>query len=617
MAYPSGYAALPRPPAAPVYGTPTYASVAAAPAAAAPTPYRMASAAGAVPRRQTRKLSFAEMVARAKPARPMPISSAAPAVHSYAPRPDSYRPAARTPAPAAASAASGAPSVVSLPLNVQDYVRRVFSACQSPEQRAHAQTFMTALITNATKDGTLHSKLWEREPLPEFLRASRKRAAPVGGAFAAAAAPKKPRLFQAAPAGGGMPAGPPPPPPRRADSALRAPPPPPPRPAASTFDASLPKLSKKDARAVATIAKMEALTRSGKRLSQKQKRHLKAARRVLGKSGKKNKNLHQQYSVGGVAGGGSGGGGGGSSGGGGTFESAARRAARMARFKAEAAAASAARRPEDEIETTVVFTADGEVDLSVFQVVGTCQDLEKDYFRLTSAPKPSTVRPEAVLRRSLQHVQDKWLAEKDYVYVCNQMKSIRQDLTVQGIKGEFTIAVYEAHARIALQSGDANEFNQCQTQLKDMYGADDYRIEFLAYRILYYTYTQDQAAMSALLKEVTAAQRAAEEVKHALAVASAVRCRNYARFHKLMRVAPNLGVFAMKLALPLVRKIAMQRIIKSYRVALPLAQVRACLGFSDEEQEACLELLEKCHCVVDGERLDCKASSKTFTPAVL
>ena len=93
------------------------------------------------------------------------------------------------------------------------------------------------------------------------------------------------------------------------------------------------------------------------------------------------------------------------------------------------------------IETAVIPTTTApltEEELENMKVVGTCHKLEKDYFRLTSAPDPSTVRPQHILRKSLAFVKKKWVDERFTnkeinSYVLSQFKSIRQDLTLQHI----------------------------------------------------------------------------------------------------------------------------------------------------------------------------------------
>ncbi len=63
-----------------------------------------------------------------------------------------------------------------------------------------------------------------------------------------------------------------------------------------------------------------------------------------------------------------------------------------------------------------------DMDWDKLTIKGTCQAIEKSYFRLTSAPDPSTVRPLEVLRRALDAVK---ASDRNYFYTCDQMKAIR------------------------------------------------------------------------------------------------------------------------------------------------------------------------------------------------
>jgi SAC3 family protein LENG8/THP3 len=180
-------------------------------------------------------------------------------------------------------------------------------------------------------------------------------------------------------------------------------------------------------------------------------------------------------------------------------------------------------------------------------VVGTCEVLEKRYLRLTSAPIPSQVRPERVLRQTVDLLKKKWRKEGNYSYICDQLKSVRQDLTVQHIKNDFTVVVYELHARIALEKGDLGEYNQCQTQLRMLYGSGlkGNPIEFKAYRILYFIHTANRTGLNDALADLTPAEKEEGPIKHALSVRSALALNNYHRFFQLYLDTPNMGAYLM------------------------------------------------------------------------
>lgn len=198
-------------------------------------------------------------------------------------------------------------------------------------------------------------------------------------------------------------------------------------------------------------------------------------------------------------------------------------------------------------------------------VVGLSQTLEKRYFRLTSAPKPAEVRPLPVLKSMMTLLRKKWKSEHNYTYACDQFKSLRQDLTVQHIKNEFTVQVYEAHARIALEMGDLGEYNQCQTQLRALYkmklgGRPE---EFTAYRILYFIFTCNRADMNNALADLTEVDKRTDGVRHALQVRAALAVGNYHKFFRLYQETPFMGAYLLDKCIDRERLAALATICKA------------------------------------------------------
>ena len=320
-----------------------------------------------------------------------------------------------------------------------------------------------------------------------------------------------------------------------------------------------------------------------------------------------------------------------------------------------------------------------ETDFEQMTVKGTSTTLEKGYLRLTAPPRAEFVRPFGILKQHLRNLQSEYYGcripeamgdahsnatatiplddrmktpqanwrivldcnindvvpngdkenssqihrrQHDYLWFCSQLKAIRQDCTVQRILGDLAVDVYETHARIALQEGDLNEYNQCQTQLKELYNTpqgdvsvgskgscvlDDDTIdnsssvwkhqeEFIAYRLLYYVflstnekYSGGSSDMFHIMLSMTAKERNHPAIRHALNVREAIASSDYFTFFRLHKSSPNLGVFLTNLLVPTMRMRGLRRIAKAYRPSVELSVCLQYLGFGDDDNESDIE----------------------------
>jgi len=289
-----------------------------------------------------------------------------------------------------------------------------------------------------------------------------------------------------------------------------------------------------------------------------------------------------------------------------------------------------------------------ETDFEKMTVKGTSTTLEKGYLRLTAPPRAEFVRPFDILKQHLHNLRSEYYCcrgckadrddrkmrktirkrmksplanwdipeiqirerQHDYQWFCSQLKAIRQDCTVQRIQGDLAVGVYETHGRIALQEGDLNEYNQCQTQLKELYKTrrdvkgkgsvvlDDniedsssvwkHQEEFLAYRLLYYVflstnekYSGGSTDMLNIMLSLTAKERENPAVSHALKVREAIASSDYFWFFRLHKSSPSLGVFLTGLLVPTMRMRGLRRIAKAYRPSIDLSDCLKYLGFLD------------------------------------
>jgi len=158
---------------------------------------------------------------------------------------------------------------------------------------------------------------------------------------------------------------------------------------------------------------------------------------------------------------------------------------------------------------------------------------------------------------------------------------------VQRIKTEFTVQVYEIHARMALEAADMVEYNQCQAMLKNLYelGIPGCNDEFTAYRILMLLNGMNRSELNLLVGQLTGKQKSSPVIKHALEVQRALSANNYHAFFEFYTNAPNMGAYIMDHFVDRERAKALTIMSKAYH-QLPLTFIRDELAFENVSQVA-------------------------------
>ena len=171
------------------------------------------------------------------------------------------------------------------------------------------------------------------------------------------------------------------------------------------------------------------------------------------------------------------------------------------------------------------------------KVIGTCQNLEKEYLRVQGQVRPELIRPQSVLEKSLGFVLGQYADGKDYCYIQNQCRSIRQDLLLQGIKNDFTIRVVQENIRVALLNQDLKEYEKLRLELHELYVQlpQHANEEIILCSIVYLILKEDYQSELTKLTEMQESELVLASVLFAQKVLNSLSQGNYALFFRLLK----------------------------------------------------------------------------------
>ncbi|KAG5492949.1 hypothetical protein JKF63_01529 [Porcisia hertigi] len=233
--------------------------------------------------------------------------------------------------------------------------------------------------------------------------------------------------------------------------------------------------------------------------------------------------------------------------------------------------------------------------------VGLSTELERQYTRYE--PLVEDIRPLAVLKDAYDHItthathlektEGKKAAQK---YLSDQLKGMRQDLRVQNIVDNFTVKVYEVHARLCLSTGDIGEFNQCQAGLRQFYAMDTVNLtqcdvnNFFLYRLVYLTLSGQYDALSTELIHLTNGQLQGtdrvgscitrESVNRTLALCAACNDGDTSSLCRLLLSFETEMTYLVRIYLQKLRIMWLKDILTAMKGALTLRFLMASLGFT-------------------------------------
>ena len=233
--------------------------------------------------------------------------------------------------------------------------------------------------------------------------------------------------------------------------------------------------------------------------------------------------------------------------------------------------------------------SDDSLSLNAGHIVGTSTAMEKEYLRLAGSevPDASLFRPLPILVKSFEYCLNKYSQNNDYEYISEQLRSIRQDLLVQGIEDEFCVSVYEKHATLAIKNEDWGNFNQSMTSLEKLYsrglGEFEHICEFFHYRIIYLIGVDDILGLYSFIPRIPSHVLMSQPIKNALEIWKCYSNNEWAKYFEIMNNSTELSKSVMKFKAKELRITAFSSIFKGFR-KLSIQEIQEFLFFNSENE---------------------------------
>ncbi|EMD43546.1 SAC3/GANP family protein [Entamoeba histolytica KU27] len=243
------------------------------------------------------------------------------------------------------------------------------------------------------------------------------------------------------------------------------------------------------------------------------------------------------------------------------------------------------------------------------KIIGTCQKYEKSYVRLVENTDPTLIRPLNILEKSFEFVKSKYETNHDYNYISDQLKSIRQDMVVQGLNCQFTREVYQYDIQIELENQNLTEFIVCISKLLELdeciHVKDDLHFECVSILLLdLHKFIQKKTTIGLYNK----IYEFIDDIKKSSLVQFVIELLKYFENGEVIEISsllentkiPSLLSHYIQLYfLPAVRSLVIDEIRRSFRGKWPISYIKKILVFSTDEECANYLKSPECSCYSD------------------